>query len=98
MLLAKGKVSQEMCAMLSNWRHSGFNVYCGNRISPSDETAMENLAHCIIRASFSQESRQYLNHEETLVYTVKDGKSKTSQYCGSNGNLYFHFKSKNINL
>ena len=58
MLLAKGKITQEMIAMLSKWRHSGFHVFCGNRISPSDDTAMENLARYIIRASFSQERIQ----------------------------------------
>jgi hypothetical protein len=45
MLLAKGKITKEMTRMLSSWRHSGFNVCCGNRISPQDETAMENLEH-----------------------------------------------------
>ena len=49
MLLNKGKITQEMITMLSTWRHSGFNVFCGNRISPNDETAMENLARYIIR-------------------------------------------------
>jgi hypothetical protein len=39
MLLNKGKITQEMIAMLSTWRHSGFNVFCGNRIWPKDETA-----------------------------------------------------------
>ena len=58
MLLAKGNITQEMIAMLSKWRHSGFHVFCGNRISPSDDTAMENLAPYIIRASFSQERIQ----------------------------------------
>ncbi len=37
--------------MLSAWQHSGFNVFCGNRLSPTDDTAMENLARYIIRAS-----------------------------------------------
>jgi hypothetical protein len=55
MLLNRGKITKEMIAMISTWRHSGFNVFCGNRISPKDETAMENLARYIIRASFSQE-------------------------------------------
>jgi hypothetical protein len=32
-----------MVRMLSAWKHSGFNVFCGNRIAPKDETAMENL-------------------------------------------------------
>jgi hypothetical protein len=26
-----------MIRMLSSWRHSGFHVFCGNRISPDDE-------------------------------------------------------------
>jgi hypothetical protein len=74
MLLAKAKIAEEMIRMLSSWRHSGFNVYCGNRISPLDETAMENLARHIIRASFSQERMTYLDQEATVVYTAKDGK------------------------
>jgi hypothetical protein len=56
MLLKKGKITKDMIAMLSNWRHSGFNVFCGPRIQPGDAEAMENLARYIIRASFSQES------------------------------------------
>jgi hypothetical protein len=74
MLLAKGKITEEMIRMLSSWRHSGFHVFCGNRISPQDETAMENLARYIIRTSFSQERMAYLDHEATVVYTAKDGK------------------------
>ncbi|MBM4272030.1 MAG: transposase [Deltaproteobacteria bacterium] len=75
MLLAKGKVNREMIAMLSNWRHSGFNVFCGNRISPHDATAMENLARYIIRASFSQERMTYLDQEAKVIYDSKNGKS-----------------------
>jgi hypothetical protein len=30
--------------MLSAWKHSGFHVFCGNRISPNDDTAMKNGA------------------------------------------------------
>jgi len=52
MLLSEGKITEEMIAMLSKWRHSGFHVVCGNRISPHDESAIENLARYIIRASF----------------------------------------------
>jgi hypothetical protein len=46
----KGKITAEMIAMLSTWRHSGFHVFCGNRISPNDATAMKNLTSYIIRA------------------------------------------------
>ena len=77
-LLAKGKITQEMIAMLATWRHSGFHVFCGNRISPTDDTAMENLARYIIRASFSQERMQYLDQEGTVVYTSRDGETTKS--------------------
>ncbi|MEA3360568.1 MAG: transposase [Thermodesulfobacteriota bacterium] len=52
MLLAKGKITQDMITLLvedpvfsgDKWRHSGFNVFCGPRIQPGEEEAMENLA------------------------------------------------------
>ena len=75
MLLSKGKITEEMIRMLSTWRHSGFHVFCGNRIWPKDETAMENLARYIIRASFSQERMTYLDQEATVIYAAKDGKN-----------------------
>jgi hypothetical protein len=86
MLLSKGKITQEMITMLSTWRHSGFNVFlrqaqdgvCGKRISPKDDTAMENLARYIIRASFSQERMTYLDQEGKVIYKAKDGKSSKS--------------------
>ncbi|MDD4862299.1 MAG: transposase [Smithellaceae bacterium] len=78
MLLKKGKITEEMVKMLSAWKHSGFNVFCGNRISPKDDAAMENLARYIIRASFSQERMTYLDKEGTVVYTAKDKKTNKS--------------------
>jgi len=59
--------------MLMNWRHSGFNVFCGSRIQPGDENAMENLARYIIRASFSQERMTYIPEESEVIYRSKDG-------------------------
>jgi Putative transposase. len=75
MLLAKGKITRELIAMHSSWKHSGFHVFCGNRISPSDDTAMENLARYIIRASFSQERMEYLDQEGEVIYSAKDSKT-----------------------
>jgi hypothetical protein len=65
-------------AMLSTGRHSGFHVFCGNHISPDDETAMENLARYIIRVSFSQERMQYLEQKGKVVYTSKDSRTSKS--------------------
>jgi hypothetical protein len=44
MLPSKGKITQDSVDLIMGWRHSGFNVFCGSRIQPGDEKAMENLA------------------------------------------------------
>ena len=62
--------------MLIKWRHSGFNVFCGPKIQPGDENAMENLVRCLVRASFSQERMTYVPEEPKVVYKSKDGKQK----------------------
>ena len=33
-VLAKGKISPDVIALLDKWRHTGFNAYCGPRILP----------------------------------------------------------------
>ncbi len=70
-LLSKGKITEDLVEMLMKWRHSGFNVFCGPRIQPGDDTAMENLARYIIRASFSQERMSYIPEESKVVYQSK---------------------------
>jgi len=40
MLLSRGKITRKMIDMLSTWRHYGFNVFCGNRISSKDDASM----------------------------------------------------------
>jgi len=53
-------------------------VFCGNRLLPKDNSAMENLARYILRASFSQERMTYLDKEGKVIYYVAKDK-KTSQ-------------------
>ena len=43
-------------------------------MAPFDETAMENLARYIIRASFSQERMTYFPGESKVIYESKDGR------------------------
>jgi len=57
-----------MIRTLSTWRHSDFHVFCGNRISPADDTAMEHLARTLIRESLSQERMQHLDLEGKVAY------------------------------
>ena len=69
MLLSKGKITEDMVDMLMNpaGAGSGFNVFCGSRIQPGSEEAMENLARYIIRASFSQERMTYIPDESKVI-------------------------------
>ena len=76
MLLTKRKITKDLVDMVMKWRHSGFNVFCGDRIQPGDEKAMENLARYIVRASFSQERMTYVRDESKVIYQSKDGKEE----------------------
>ena len=73
MLLKKGKISRDLIALMDKWRHTGFNVFIGPQILPGDETAMENLARYIIRASFSQERMTYFQETAQVEYRSRDG-------------------------
>ena len=73
MLLAKGKIKQDMITLLDKWRHTGFNVFAGSRILPRNETSMGNLARYIIRASFSQKRMTYHRKTSQVEYQSKDG-------------------------
>ena len=84
MLKAEGKITDTLIENMMSWRHSGFNVYCGNAIWSHNEEGLENLARYIIRASFSQERMTYVSAYDSpdgvakVIYESKDGKaSKT---------------------
>ena len=74
MLKKKGLIGERVIELISSWRHSGFNVYCTDRIYPRDTTSMENLARYIIRASFSSERLNYTASKYRVIYKSKDGK------------------------
>ena len=76
MLLAKGKISSDIIALMDKWRHTGFNVFSGQRILPWQKRSMENLARYIIRASFSQERMTYIQDDAKVVYQSKDGREE----------------------
>ncbi len=75
MLKKKGLITARTIELISSWYHSGFNVYCGERIYPRSVQSMENLARYIIRASFSQERMNYIVEESKIIYKSKDGKN-----------------------
>jgi hypothetical protein len=74
MLKKRGLITERVIELIHSWRHSGFNVYCSERIYPRFAQSMENLARYIIRASFSQERLSYLSESSRVIYKSKDGK------------------------
>ena len=77
----QGTYNDTLIDNMMNWRHSGFNVYCGNFIWPHNEKGLENLARYIIRASFSQEQMTHISANDSsdgvsqVIYQSKDGTS-----------------------
>ena len=79
MLATIGDVGDQFCqpvqgVIIENmlgWYHSGFNVYSGDTIWPTDEQGLENLARYIIRACFSQERMSYISAGDSF-----DGQAK----------------------
>ena len=85
MLLGKKKITRELIRMLDGWRHSGFNVFAGERTclcvarrqaQPREKRSLENLAAYLIWATFSQERMEYLPEQATVVYHSKDRKEQ----------------------
>jgi len=74
MLKKRGLITDRVIGLILSWRHTGFNVYCTDRIYPRDTKSMENLARYIIRASFSQERMNYMVNESKVIYKSKNGK------------------------
>jgi hypothetical protein len=82
MLKRWGKINGAVIENMLSYRHSGFHVYIGDRITPSDKPGLGNLARYIIRACFSQERMVYVPVEDSedgiakVVCTSKDRKSR----------------------
>jgi len=79
MLKSEGKIGDMLIDNLMNWRHSGFNVYCGDPLWPGDRKGLENLSRYIIRACFSQQRMTYIpgvdwsGSQAKVIYRSKDG-------------------------
>ena len=65
--------------LILSWHHSGFNVYCTERIYPRETKSIENLARYIIRASFSQERLNYIREDSKVIYKSKK-ESETKEF------------------
>ncbi|MDD5487134.1 MAG: transposase [Dehalococcoidales bacterium] len=65
MLKKEGKITDLIIENMMGWHHSGFNVYCGEAIRPSDQEGIERLAQYIVRAPIAQERLFYIPASES---------------------------------
>ena len=72
MLKRRGLIGKRVIEIISNWRHSGFNVYSSVRIYPGDGQSIENFCRYIIRASFSTERLSYISEDSKVLYSQND--------------------------
>ena len=85
MLKKEGGINDAVVENMLSRRHAGFNVHIGGRIWPEEETALENLAKYIVRASLSQERMLCIPAEKSadgsakVVYQSKDGKTEQTK-------------------
>jgi hypothetical protein len=60
MLKSEGKITDVVIENMMNWRHSRFNMYCGNAIWPQNQEGLENLARYITRGASACAARPSL--------------------------------------
>jgi hypothetical protein len=96
MLKKRRLITNRTIELISSWRHTGFNVYCTERIYPRHTQSMENIARYIIRASFSTERLNYMVNESKVIYNSKNGKdSKEFDALDFIASICSHIPNKN---
>ncbi len=58
----------ERAQILMSWKHSGFNVHAGDRVSPEAHAELEELAQYILRNPFSVQKMTLESPDDTAIY------------------------------
>jgi hypothetical protein len=96
MLKKKRKITEATIKLILSWHHSGFNVYCTERIYPRQTKSMENLARYIIRASFSQDRLNYIREDSKVIYkSKKESETKEFEALDFIAGICSHIPNKN---
>ena len=76
MLKKEGKITEETVQKLLEWKHSGFNIDNGVRISKDDKEGRESIAQYITRNVFNVEKITYIEGTGKVIYHTKLQKGK----------------------
>ncbi len=68
LLLAAGKIDQEMVDQMRSWPHSGFSVDNSVYLPPHDTAALQRLAEYMLRCPFSLARVVRLTDDGSVIY------------------------------
>jgi hypothetical protein len=71
LLLAEGRITQQVVDQMRTWQHSGFSVDKSVRLDAGDTAAIERLTQYIVRCPFSLDRIVSLNPDGKVVYRAE---------------------------
>jgi hypothetical protein len=71
LLLAKGKITEEVVANMRSWKHSGFSVDQSVRLAAGDQEGVQRLIQYFLRCPFSQARMIRLRPGQTTAGQVE---------------------------
>ena len=68
LLLAEGKINEEVVANIRSWKHSGFSVDQSVRMEAGDREGIQRLIQYFLRCPFSQARMIQVTGEGKVIY------------------------------
>ena len=74
LLLAEGKINEEVVANIRSWKHSGFRVDQSVRLAAGDGEGVERLMQYFLRCPFSQARMIEVTDAGKVLYKTGDNR------------------------
>ena len=71
LLLAEGKISEDIVANMRSWKHSGFSVDQSVRLEPRDQEGVQRLIQYFLRCPFSQARMIEVTEAGKVIYKTE---------------------------
>ena len=78
-LRKEGKISNEIIRKLSEWKHSGFSIDNGVRITKNDKDGREAIAQYMMRNVFNTQNITYIQKTGKVIFRTKMQKGKNKK-------------------
>lgn len=74
LLLAQGKITEEVVQNIRSWKHSGFSVDQSVRLEAGDQEGVQRLIQYFLRCPFSQARMIQVTDEGQVIYKTGDNR------------------------